>query len=186
MSAPIDLEVKRAGKSFDAQARLDLPADDATVWSVITEYEALPRFMPGIRTCRVTARHGTDAQGVERLALEQTGEFRLLMLSQSIRVTLAVEQKPMHWAEARAQRFEVSALGLSAMRVRALDTFDGRYELKPHTARGKPRLELRYSARIVLRVPPPPAVGSAAVRQNLLAQLQAIEREVARRMAGGA
>lgn len=180
MSVPIDLEVKRSGKRFDAQARLDLPADDLTVWGVITQYEALPRFMPGIRSCRITARHGTDAQGVERLALEQTGEFRLLMLSQTIRVTLAVEQKPMHWAEARAQRFEVSALN-----VRALDAFDGRYELRPHTARGKPRLELHYTARIVLRVPPPPALGSAAVRQNLLAQLQAIEREVARRTAGG-
>ncbi len=186
MTVPIDLDVKRTGKTFDAQARLDLPADDTTVWNVITAYEALPRFMPGIRSCRITTRQGTDAQGVERLALEQTGEFRLLMLSQSIRVTLAVEQKPMQWAEARAQRFEVSALGLSAVRVRALDAFDGRYELKPHTVRGKPRLQLHYTARIVLRVPPPPAVGSAAVRQNLLAQLQAIEREVARRTAGGA
>jgi hypothetical protein len=46
-------------------------------------------------------------------------------------------------------------------------------------------VQVLYTARIVLRVPPPPAIGSAAVRQNLQAQLQAIEREVARRMAGG-
>jgi hypothetical protein len=176
MSGAIELEVKRTGKRFDAQARLDLPADEQTVWAVITEYEALPRFMPGIRSCRITARQGVDAQGVERLSLEQTGEFRLLMLAQTIRVTLAVEQQPMRWAEARAQRFEVSALN-----VRPLDQFDGRYELKAHTARGKPRVELHYTARIVLRVPPPPALGSAAVRQNLLAQLRAIEAEVARR-----
>jgi hypothetical protein len=40
---------------------------------------------------------------------------------------------------------------------------------------------LRYTALIGLRLPPPPAVGSVAVRQNLSAQLEAVAREVARR-----
>jgi hypothetical protein len=40
---------------------------------------------------------------------------------------------------------------------------------------------LRYTALIGLRLPPPPAVGSVAVRQNLTAQLEAVAREVARR-----
>jgi hypothetical protein len=40
---------------------------------------------------------------------------------------------------------------------------------------------LRYTALIGLRLPPPPAVGSIAVRQNLAAQLQAVAKEVARR-----
>jgi hypothetical protein len=34
-----------------------------------------------------------------------------------------------------------------------------------------------------LRVPPPPAVGSVAVRQNLAAQLDAVAHEVSRRSA---
>jgi phage baseplate assembly protein W len=178
MTVPIELDVRRTGKRFDAQARLDLPAESAVVWGVITQYEALSRFMPGIRACRVTSQQAAGADGIERLTLEQTGEFRLLMLSQTIRVTLDVHQRPMQWAEARAQRFEVSALN-----VRALDAFEGRYELKPHTTRGKPRVELHYTAKIVLRLPPPPAVGSAAVKQNLFAQLRAIEGEVGRRAA---
>ncbi|MCA3217974.1 MAG: hypothetical protein ING59_05325 [Burkholderiales bacterium] len=179
MTVPIQLDVRRTGKCFDAQARLDLPAEAPVVWGVITQYETLAHFMPGIRACRVTSQQAPGADGIERLTLEQTGEFRLLLLSQTIRVTLDVQQLPMQWAEARAQRFEVSALN-----VRALDLFEGRYELKPHGTRGKARVELHYTAKIVLRVPPPPAIGSAAVRQNLLAQLRAIEGEVGRRAAG--
>lgn len=179
MTVPIQLDVRRTGKRFDVQARLDLPAEPAIVWGVITQYEALSRFMPGIRACRITSQQAAGADGIERLTLEQTGEFRLLLLSQTIRVTLDVQQLPMHWAAARAQRFEVSALN-----VRALDVFEGRYELKPHGTRGKARVELHYTATIVLRVPPPPAVGSAAVKQNLLTQLRAIEGEVGRRAAG--
>ncbi len=55
------------------------------------------------------------------------------------------------------------------------------------TARGKPpRVELRYTALMALRVTPPPAVGSVAVRQNMAAQLTAVAQEVARRMAATA
>jgi hypothetical protein len=36
---------------------------------------------------------------------------------------------------------------------------------------------------MVLRVPPPPGIGSMAVKQNLSAQLHAVAREVARRVA---
>jgi hypothetical protein len=180
MSAAISVDVRRTGKCFDASATLDLPAELPAVWATITTYDALPRFMPGIRQCNVVEHGGADDSGVERMVLHQIGEFRLLLLSQRIDVTLDVRQQPMHWAEARARSFDVGVL-----KVRALDAFEGRYDLKPHTARGKPRVQVLYTARIVLRVPPPPAIGSAAVRQNLRAQLQAIEREVARRMAGG-
>jgi hypothetical protein len=178
MSELITVDVRRTGKCFDATATLDLPAELPAVWATITSYDALPRYMPGIRACKVVEQQAPDAEGIEHMLLEQTGEFRLLMLSQMIHVTLDVRQQPMHWTEARARRFDVGML-----KVRALDAFEGRYELEPHTTRGKPRVLVRYSARIVLRVPPPPAIGSAAVRQNLLAQLQAVEREVARRMA---
>jgi hypothetical protein len=40
---------------------------------------------------------------------------------------------------------------------------------------------LRYTAVIGLSLPPPPAVGSVAVRQNLSTQLEAVATEVARR-----
>lgn len=121
MTDDATVEVRRSGRRLEAQAVLYLPADAHTVWDTITDYDALPQFMPGIRACRVIER-------------------------------------------------------------RAIDVFEGRHELKPLSARrGRPRTQLRYPAPIGLQLPPAPAVGSVAVRQNLAAQLEAVAREVVRR-----
>jgi hypothetical protein len=180
MTAAVKVNVRRSGRRFEAEALLDLAADESTVWQTITDYPALPRFMPGIRACRVIERKSPDADDVERLVVEQKGEFRMLLFAQSMDVLLDIEHQPMRVAQARARRFD---LGL--LKARALDAFEGRYELTPRPMRGGPaRVELRYTALIALRLPPPPAVGSVAIRQNLAAQLEAIAREVARRAAG--
>lgn len=180
MADAVDVQVRRSGKRFDAEAVLDLPASADTVWQTITDYPALPRFMPGIRACRVVDRQPHD--GGERLRVEQRGEFRFLLFAQSMNVDLQIDHQPQRTAFARALRFEVGLL-----KTRALDVFEGRYTIEPPAAktRGRdPLTRLRYTATIVLRVPPPPAVGSTAVRQNLAAQLQAVAQEVARRSAG--
>lgn len=216
MAGTVNVVVRRSGKRFDAEAVLDLPATAETIWQTITDYPALPRFMPGIRACRVVDRQPT-ADG-ERLRVEQRGEFRFLLFAQSMNVDLEIDHRPLRSAFARATRFDVGLL-----KTRALDVFEGRYEIEPmgehlsaqmsaqmsgpmngqggaqtstrrsgttgkprarNTAPGAaPRTRLRYTATIVLRVPPPPAVGSAAVRQSLAAQLHAVAQEVARRTA---
>jgi hypothetical protein len=181
MTDAVEVEVKRSGKRFEACAVLDLAADERTVWQTITDYPGLPQFMPGIRACRVLERRALDADG-EQLVVEQKGEFRMLLFAQSMDVLLDIEHRPMKMAEAKARRFV-----LGPLKTRALDAFEGRYDLVSRTARGKPpRVELRYTALIALRVTPPPAVGSVAVRQNLAAQLAAVAQEVARRMAATA
>jgi hypothetical protein len=178
MTDAVKVNVRRSGKRFEADALLDLAADELTVWQTITDYPALPRFMPGIRACRVLERKA-GAGEVEQLVVEQKGEFKMLLFAQSMEVLLDIEHQPMRVAEAKARRFD-----LGILKARALDAFEGRYELTPKTARGKgPRVELRYTGLIALRLPPPPAVGSVAVRQNLAAQLEAVAREVARRTA---
>lgn len=176
MSDEVRVEVRRSGRQFEAEAVLDLAADELTVWQTITEYAALPRFMPGIRACRVV-EHRVDRDGAEKLVVEQQGEFRFMLFAQTMKVRLNIEHQPRRFTEAKAVHFE---LGL--LKRRAIDVFEGRYELKPLAARrGAPRVELRYSALIGLRVPPPPAIGSVAVRQNLAAQLEAVAAEVAQR-----
>jgi hypothetical protein len=181
MTDAVDVEVRRSGKRFEASAVLDLAADERTVWQTITDYPALPRFMPGIRACRVLERSALEADG-EQLVVEQKGVFKMLLFAQSMDVLLDIEHRPMKMAEAKARSFL-----LGPLKTRALDAFEGRYDLVARTARGKPpRVELRYTALIALRVTPPPAVGSVAVRQNLAAQLTAVAQEVARRMAAPA
>jgi hypothetical protein len=178
MTDEVKVEVRRSGRRFDAEAVLDLSADAQTVWDTITDYPALPRFMPGIRSCRVVERKAA-ADGSERLVLEQQGEFRFLVFAQSMKVHLNVEHQPLRMAEAKAVRFE---LGL--LKRRAIEVFEGRYDITElSTRRGAPRTQLRYTAVIGLLLPPPPAIGSLAVRQNLAEQLEAVALEVARRKA---
>lgn len=167
------VDVRRSGRRFDADAVLELGADLATVWATITDYAALPSFMPGIRACRVLERSAPGA-GREQLVVEQDGEFRFLAFAQTMKVLLQVEHVDRRIATARAEHFE-----LGVLKQRAIDIFEGRYELTPRR-RG---VRLRYSAVIGLVLPPPPVIGSFAVRQNLAAQLQAVAAEVARRSA---
>ncbi len=179
MTNDVNVEVRRSGRRSDAEAVLDLAADAQTVWATITDYDALASFMPGIRSCQVIERRATT-RTTEQLVVQQKGEFRFLLFSQQMTVRLNIEHQLLRIAEAKAVSFD---LGL--FMPRAIDVFEGRYELIPLAGRtGAPRTQLRYTAVIGLRVPPPPAIGSVAVRQNLSAQLEAVAHEVARRSGG--
>ena len=176
MTDEVKVDVRRSGRRFDATAVLDLAADAQTVWDTITDYGALPRFMPGIRACRVIERRG-QADDVEHLVVEQKGEFRFLLFAQAMTVMLNIEHRHLRVAEAKAVSFD-----LGVFKRRAIDVFEGRYELLPVAGRRRaPRVQLRYTAVIGLRLPPPPTIGSMAVRQNLTAQLEAVAGEIARR-----
>jgi hypothetical protein len=176
MTDLVKVDVRREGRRFEADAVLDLAASAQTVWDTITDYDALPRFMPGIRHCRVIQRRQVNAS-TEHLEVEQQGEFRFLMFAQSMTVHLHIEHERLRVAQAKASSFE-----LGMFRRSAIDVFEGRYELVPPGKSGNPlRTQLRYSAVIGLRLPPPPAVGTLAVRQNLAAQLEALAGEIALR-----
>jgi hypothetical protein len=176
MTDHVKVDVRRSGRRFEATAVLDLAADAQTVWETITDYGALPSFMPGIRACRVIERR-TLPNATERLVVEQQGEFRFLLFAQPMTVLLNIEHQKLRVAEAKAVSFE---LGL--LKGRAIDVFEGRYELLPSIGRRRAtQMQLRYTALIGLRLPPPPSIGSMAVRQNLAAQLEAVAAEVARR-----
>jgi hypothetical protein len=176
MTDVVKVDVRRDGRRFEADAVLDLSASAQTVWDTITDYDALPGFMPGIRHCRVIQRRQISAT-VEHLEVEQQGEFRFLMFAQAMTVHLNIEHERLRVAQAKASSFE-----LGMFRRSAIDVFEGRYELVPPGKSGNPlRTQLRYSAVIGLRLPPPPAVGTLAVRQNLAAQLEALAAEIARR-----
>ncbi len=181
MTEAVKVEVHRSGRRFEARAVLDLAADAQTVWATITDYDALPRFMPGIHACRVIERR-MPTTTAEHLVVEQQGEFRFLLFAQTMTVRLEIEHQLLRMAQARAVSFE---LGL--FKRRAIDSFEGRYELEPSPGRGNAaRTQLRYTAVIGLHLPPPPVIGSVAVRQNLATQLEALAREVGRRSGAAA
>lgn len=173
----IRVEVKRSGRTYEAEAVCRIQAAPATVWETITDYPNLPRFMPGIRACRILERSGTAGRS-ERLRVEQEGEFRFLVVTQALKVKLDIEHRGRRIAHARALSFD-----LGVLKDRALDAFEGRYELEPGAARGP--VQLRYTSIMVSRYPPPPGIGSMAVRRNLEAQLRAVVQECERRAVPG-
>lgn len=178
MSGAVKVEVRRTGRRFEAEAVLELAADAPTVWETITDYAALPDFMPGIRECRVLERKA-GPRGAERLVVEQQGEFRFLLFAQSMTVLLHIDHDRGKASHAKAVKFD-----LGALKDRAIEMFEGRYEVQALASRrGAPRTRLAYRATIVLYLPPPPPIGSIAVRGNLTTQLEAVAAEVQRRAA---
>lgn len=178
MTERVSVQVRRSGRRFDAEAVLELNADARTAWGTITDYDALPSFMPGIHDCRVIERQ-TLARRDEQLLVEQRGEFRFLLFAQSMKVMLNIENRDQRVTEAKALSFE-----LGRLKRRAIERFEGRYELTPLASKRRaPRVRLRYTAVIGLVLPPPPAIGSLAVRRNLAAQLEAVAAEIVRRAA---
>ncbi len=133
MTGDVKVDVRRSGRRFDAEAVLDLAADAQTVWDTITDYDEMSSFMPGIHACRVIERE-TLTKATERLEVEQHGEFRFLLFAQAMTVRLNIEHRLLRVAEAKAVSFD---LGL--FKRRAIDVFEGRYELTTHGERGARR-----------------------------------------------
>jgi hypothetical protein len=168
---PVSVDVRRTGRRFDAAATFDTQAGIAVVWKTLTDYPRLPDFMPGIRACEIVQRKRLGP-GREQLQVQQRGEFRFLLFAQTLTVHLDVLHERHRSALARATRFD-----LGVIKGRALESFEGCYELQPLEA----GVRVSYRAIIVSRLPPPPGIGAAAVRANLSGQLNAVAGEIERR-----
>lgn len=140
-------------------------------WRTLTDYERLPGFVPGIESVRVLRRSQVD--GLERLLVEQRGEFRWLFYAQPIAVRMDV----VHHAPTRVDARAVATPGADAAHM---ESFVGRYELEPIDA----GVRVRYVARIVPRFALPPLIGTLAVRQTVTAQFDAMMAEIDRRGRG--
>jgi ribosome-associated toxin RatA of RatAB toxin-antitoxin module len=155
------VEADRHGERFDVRARAVVAAPPAVVWQVLTDYERLPQFIPGITKSLVRRRQGN------RLLLDQTGEARFLLFTFPIEVQLDVVEWPPDWIASRA-------VGGNVRRM------NGRYELRPSLERGT---VLLYYGEIELDFKLPPIVGSAALRGTVEQQFTAMVAEVERRAA---
>jgi ribosome-associated toxin RatA of RatAB toxin-antitoxin module len=157
------VEAWRRGGSIEVRARATLAAPAPLVWQVLTDYETLPRFIPGISKSLVRARQGNH------LTIEQSGEARFFVFSFPIEVTLEVLESPSEWISSRAVSGNVRRM-------------NGRYELTPDS-RGS--VQLRYSGLIEPAFDLPPLIGAAALRSTVEEQFTAMVAEIERRAAAG-
>ena len=156
------MDAQRRGKTVSLRAHALIFVPAAAAWQVLTDYERLPTFIPGITRSSVRSRDGN------RLTVEQAGEARFFIFSFPIEVRLEVLESPPYTVSSRA-------LGGNLRRL------DGRYELMPDSARGA--VVLRYTGEIEPDFTLPPLIGLAAMRHMVEEQFTAMVAEIERRAA---
>ena len=153
------VDVDRNGSSFAVRAEATVAAPVATIWQVLTDYDHLARFIPGLSLSAVQARNAN------RVVVEQKGEARFLVFSYPIEVRLEVLESPTDSITSRAIEGN-------------LKNMRGRYELR--NAPGG--VQLRYSGVLEPAFSLPPIIGTLAVRTMVEEQFGAMVAEIERRV----
>jgi hypothetical protein len=155
----LEVHAQRREDGVEVRARAFLAVPVALAWQVLTDYERLPHFIPGIEKSVVRERRGG------RLRLEQSGAARFLIFSFPIEVQLEVAESPPDWVVSRS-------VGGNLRRM------IGRYELLEDRERGG--VLLIYSGLIEPEFDLPPLVGTAALRGMAEEQFRAMVAEIER------
>ena len=167
--AEVRVDAERLGEGVSVEASAFVHAPIAVVWQVLTDYERLPAFIPGIARSVVLERHGN------RLSLEQSGEARFLIFSFPIDVRYEVLETP---------RSSVTSRAIAGN----LRRMTGRYDIRTEpdgAAHENAGVRLRYSGIIEPAFALPPLVGVAALRSMVEEQFAAMVAEIERRAAAG-
>jgi carbon monoxide dehydrogenase subunit G len=154
----LSVDVKRNGHSFAVRAAATVAAPVAMVWEVLTDYDHLARFIPGLSSSAVQLREAN------RVLVEQKGEARFLVFSYPIEVRLEVLESPSD---------SITSLGVGGN----LKRMTGRYELRS----GMGGVLLRYTGELEPDFELPPIIGTLAVRTMVEEQFAAMVAEIERR-----
>jgi ribosome-associated toxin RatA of RatAB toxin-antitoxin module len=159
----VQIEARRHGESVEIKAHAEIAAPAGIVWQVLTDYERLPSFIPGLAKSVVRERQGN------LLVVEQAGEARFLLFSFPIEVRYEVMEAPEQWVESHAVAGNLKRM-------------NGRYDIEPGSEPLKMRL--RYQGLIEPAFALPPFIGVAALRSMVEEQFTAMVAEIERRAAG--
>jgi carbon monoxide dehydrogenase subunit G len=155
----ISVETDGQGELITVTASADMQVDPRTVWAVISDYDRLAEFIPGMRSSRVIQRDG------DQVLVEQTGEFGFLFFRQPVEVRLAVSESP-------PRRIVAHAVGGN------LRSMEGRYAVE---SLANDLVRLSYSGRLGPGFQVPPFVSRIAVRSTMDRQFRALVQEIVRR-----
>src|SRR5439155_981637 len=157
--AAAEITVEQHGNEILVHAQSDVDADRATIWSTLSDYDHLARFIPGMSSSRTVSRNGAEA------VVEQKGSAGLGPFRRSFTVLLAV-------TEDLNQSISASGIGGD------FRGFQSRYEIVPIGSR---RARIVYQATLVPGMFVPPIVGLFAMRSVIGSQFDALLEEIRRR-----
>ncbi len=159
------MQAERRGDTVDVRARAVVFAPLHLVWEALTDYERLPRFIPGLARSVVRFRQG------DRVVVEQAGEARFLFFTFPI--------------ETRLEVVETAPLRVISRAVSGnLRRMDGRYDIAVDEARRTCLVSYRGAIEPDFELPP--LIGVAAMRGMVEEQFTAMVAEIERRAAAAA
>lgn len=156
-SEPV-VSVTRSGDSYQVSVRMDVVESRALVWRVLTDYENLQRFVPGMQSSRIVSGRG------EPLLLEQKGESGVLFFKFTTTTLSRIVEMP----ESEI-RFDLVSGNLKRMQ--------GAWTLTPHDH----AISVGYRAELVPEFAVPPLIGPAVMAQNVKTMIEGVAREIERR-----
>ena len=159
-SAEPEIRIARDQDAFKIDASLRVDAHHHIAWQVLTDYNNLARFVPGMQTSQVVSGPG------EPLLLKQTGQSGFLLFTLPIEVLVRITETPLE-----AIRFE--AVGGS------FKNKQGEWRIE----RQDDATLLIYRASIAPGFWVPPQIGTAVIGQDVRNKLLGIAREMRRRAA---
>jgi len=162
LPAAAALSVTRDGDAVAVLAEADVEAEIALAWRVLTDYDELARFIPGMTSSRTLRRDG------DHVLVEQRGHAGLGPFRQSFTLTLDVHEQPLQVVEATALAGD-------------FERFASRSELVARDAR---HTRIVYRARFKPRLGIPPLVGLPLMRSAIREQFDALIVEVESRASG--
>jgi Polyketide cyclase / dehydrase and lipid transport len=156
-AAEVTVSATRSGDVLQVDASADIETSLTRAWQVLTDYDHLAAFVPDLELSRVLSRERNSA------LVEQKGAARLLILSYSMDVQLAVTEYPQERVESRAV----------AGNFREMRNI---YTLEVHQG----RVLLRYSGRMVPDFFVPPLIGTYVLRRSVESMFRALVDEIER------
>ena len=162
-SAEPEIRIERNQDAIRINASLRVDAHHHIAWQVLTDYNNLARFVPGMQTSQIVSGPG------EPLLLKQTGQSGFLLFRLPIEVLVRITETPL-------EVIDFEAVGGSFMNKR------GEWRIKGQND----TTLLIYQASIVPGFWVPPVIGPAVMGQDVKSSLMGLAREMQRRAATAA
>lgn len=157
-AAEVMVHASRQGEVLHVEASAEFKADVRQTWQVLTDYDHLAEFIPGMHVSRIVARGGNN------VVVEQKGEARLLFFSYPIEIRLAIDEFPYDRITSRAVAGNFREMS-------------GAYYLEAD----QERVRLRYTGSMIPDFLMPPLIGTIVLRRNVERQFAALVDEILRR-----
>jgi ribosome-associated toxin RatA of RatAB toxin-antitoxin module len=159
-NAQLEFRTTREGERFIIEATAEIEATVADAWKVLTDYDRLAEFIPGVRESRVMSRQGSLA------VIELHGEASWLFFTFPMRVRLAIEEFPY-------DRIESTAIGGDFREMH------GVYFLRAIPG----GTNLHYEGTFTPDFRVPPLIGTLLMRSRLEKRFRALVSEIAKQRA---